>query len=171
MKFVNKNIFIFIGSILGGAILGLILLAWLNPFKFFVPKKDNTWVISQGLANTLSKQAQLQEAVEASGSVSLLDIVKIATSTGVPKAEVKRQGNDILLSTGPSGEVSVNLSYGEYKVAVVPIPGVDYTNVPDKIYVAKPMQEVWLGLKDGSGKVKGMSTKNTQYENDKLSKL
>ena len=171
LKF-NKNFLIWPLSIIGGAVLGLILLAWLNPFRIFVAKKDNTWIISQGLANTLSKQVQLKNAVDASGSVSLLDIVKIATSTGVPKAEVVRKGNETYLSTGPIGEVSVDMPYGEYAMAVIPVPGVDFTNVPDKIYLSKPVQEVKLTLKEGTGQIKGIkSTKITQIAKDKLSKL
>jgi len=149
MKILSKNLILWIGSVLGGVILGLILLAWLNPFKFFVAKKDNTWVISQGLANTLSKQAQLQKAVEASGSVSLTDIVKIATSSGVPKAEVVKKGSDTYLSTGPLGEVKTDLVYGRYKLSLVPVPGVDFTGVPAEIDINKPIIEIKLGLTEG----------------------
>lgn len=156
MKFISKNIFIWMGSILGGAILGLFLLAWLNPYRFFVPKKDNTWVISQGLANTLSKQIQLKNATTASGSVSLLDIVKIATSSGVPKQEVLKNGNDIYLSTGPVGEVKTDLVYGRYKVSLIPVPGVDFMGVPAEIDINKPISEIKLGLAEGQGKVNGV---------------
>lgn len=156
MKFFNKNILIWAGSIIGGAVLGLVLLAWLNPFKYFVPKKDNTWVISQGLANTLSKQVQLKNATTASGSVSLLDIVKIATSSGVPKAEVVKKGNEIFLSTGSVGEVKTDLVYGRYKVSLIPVPGVDFTGVPAEIDINKPISEIKLGLTEGQGKVKGV---------------
>lgn len=139
-----------------GMILGLILLAWLNPFKYFVAKKDNTWVISQGLANTLSKQVQLKNATTASGSVSLLDIVKIATSTGVPKAEVVKKGNEIFLSTGPVGEVKTDVVYGRYKISVIPIPGVDFVGVPTEIDIKQPISEIKLGLTEGTGKIKGI---------------
>lgn len=156
MKFLKKNLFIWTGSILGGVVLGLVLLAWLNPFKYFVAKKDNTWVISQGLANTLSKQVQLKNAVSASGSVSLLDIVKIATSSGVPKAEVVKKGNEIFLSTGSVGEVKTDLVYGRYKVSLIPVPGVDFTGVPAEVDINKPIIEIKLGLAEGTGKVNGV---------------
>lgn len=172
MKFLNKTSLIFMVSILGGAVLGLILLAWLNPFRIFVPKKDNTWVISQGLVNTLSKQVQLKNAVSASGSVSLLDIVKIATSSGVPKAEVVKKGNDIFLSTGPVGEVKTDLVYGRYKVAVIPVPGVDFMGVPAEIDIKQPISEIKLGLTEGQGKVKGVhNVSGDKPKSNDLSKL
>lgn len=179
MKFLSKNILIWTGSVLAGTVLGLILLAWLNPFKFFVPasrlgglKKDNTWIISQGLANTLSKQVQLKNAVSASGSVSLLDIVKIATSSGVPKAEVVKKGNEIFLSTGSVGEVKTDLVYGRYKVAVIPIPGVDFMGVPAEVDIRQPISEIKLGLVEGQGKVKGgQNVLNDKPKSSDLSKL
>lgn len=161
-----------VGSIIGGAVLGLILLAWLNPFRFFAAKKDNTWVISQSLANTLSKQQQLKNAVSASGSVSLLDIVKIATSSGVPKAEVVKKGADTFLSTGPVGEVKTDLVYGRYKVSLIPVPGVDFMGVPAEIDINKPIIEIKLGLTEGTGKVKGVqNVLNDKPKSSDLGKL
>lgn len=152
--------------------MGLILLAWLNPFRFFAAKKDNTWVISQSLANTLSKQQQLKNAVSASGSVSLLDIVKIATSSGVPKAEVVKKGADTFLSTGPVGEVKTDLVYGRYKVSLIPVPGVDFMGVPAEIDINKPIIEIKLGLTEGTGKVKGVqNVLNDKPKSSDLGKL
>lgn len=171
-KIINRSNLIFIGVVILGIVLGLILLAWLNPFKYFMAKKDNTWVISQGLANTLSKQSQLKNAIDASGSVSLLDIVKIATSSGVPKQEVVKKGNEIFLSTGPVGEVKTDLVYGRYKVAVIPVPGVDFVGVPAEVDIKQPISEIKLGLTEGTGKVKGIqNVLGDKPKSNDLSKL
>lgn len=155
-KFLRKDLLIWPISITGGFILGLILLAWLNPFRFFVPQQSKTWILPQGLVKTLSRQQMLKEAITDAGSVSLKDIVKIATSSALPKQQVVKKGRDIFLSTGPSGEVKTDLVYGRYKISVVPVPGVDFVGVPAEIDIREPIIELKLGLTEGQGKVFGV---------------
>ena len=155
-KFLKKDMLIWPILIIAGFVLGLILLSWLNPFRFITPEKNQTWILPQGLVKTLSKQQMLKEAISPAGSVSLLDIVKIATSSGVPKQQVVKKGRDVYLSTGPSGEVKTDLVYGRYKVSVIPIPGVDFMGIPTEIDINKPIFEIKLGLTEGTGKIKGV---------------
>lgn len=155
-KFLKKDLLIWPISIIGGFVVGLVLLAWLNPFRFFMPQESKTWILPQGLVKTLSKQQMLKEAITESGSVSLKDIVKIATSSALPKQQVVKKGRDTFLSTGPSGEVKTDLVYGRYKISVVPVPGVDFVGVPAEIDIREPIVELKLGLAEGTGKVVGV---------------
>lgn len=149
--------------VIGGITVFLInLQTILNP-----QKQTKTWIISQSLASVLGRQQVLAKNV-VGGEVELEDIVKAATASVLPKQEAVRIGDKTAMSTGTNGQVAVDFPQGRYKVAVVPIPGVDLTGIPSRIELLTPAQEIKIGIKEGSGKVLGfvkgfnIGTKRTQ---------
>lgn len=155
-KTFSKRVFMisFVILIFGG------FLIWIfNPVTFFLPKKQNkTWIISQSLASTLGRQQVLGKYSYA-GELELDSLVKAVTASVLPNEEAVRIGDKTIMSTSSLGQVTANFPSGRYKVAVMPIPGVDLTGIPNKIDLLTPAQEIPIGIKKGSGKVIGVTKK------------
>lgn len=151
----KKFLVVFVMLLIFGGITTLIinLQSILNP-----QKETKTWIISQSLASVLGRQQVLTKNIYG-GEVELEDLVKAATASVLPKEEAVRIGDKTIMSTSSLGQVTADFPQGRYKVAVVPIPGVDLTGIPNKIDLLTTTQEIPIGIKKGSGKVLGFVTK------------
>lgn len=115
-----------------------------------------TWVISQGLYQTIAKQKALEDRVKGD-KVTFEDIIEVSTSSALPKEKVEKLDNGYLLTTGSLGEVVADIEQGLYKVSVVPVPGLDII-APYQVKVGS-VKELRLGLRPGSGKILGSGEK------------
>lgn len=114
--------------------------------------KPQSWIIPQSVYSIISKNQAISKGYK-NGSIELDQFAMIATSSTLPKPEAVMIGKVVYLSTGELGEVSAKIPYGAYSVSVVPIPGVDFTNVPKNIEIKRPAHELNLGLAKGEGRV------------------
>lgn len=140
--FILIIMFVFIST---GVILGLV-----KDSKIY--KKPETWVISQGLNSTLTKQQLLLGSVRG-GKITLSDIAKVATASTTVKPEAVKIGKDYLLSTGADGKVEISVDNGQYKVEIIKLQKIDFTGVPAKIIIDRGNFVLNIGLTKGSGKI------------------
>lgn len=115
-------------------------------------QKPQAWIIPQSVYSNISKNQAITRGSK-NGVIELNEFTKIATSDALPKPEAVMIGNTVYLSTGELGEVSAKIPFGAYSLSVVPIPGVDFTNVPKDIEIKRAVHELNLGLSKGKGRV------------------
>lgn len=136
------------------ALLGIIIgsIALIFQILILTSRKEKTWVVSQGLYQSLAKQQLLFDKTKGKG-IELEDLVEVATISSLPKAEAVRVGNKYILSTGALGDVVVELPFGIYDIEVTPIPGINFTGVRKQIKFSQSIEELRLGLTKGAGKI------------------
>lgn len=119
------------------------------------PTSPKTWVISQDLyAKLVMRQTIINESQN--NPIDLAMGVRAAgTESAIPNQIVQTEGNKILLETGSLGQVVADLGYGAYEVKMIPIPGVNFTNVPSEVKIITPIQQQVIGIAPGSGLVLG----------------
>lgn len=146
---ISKKIMVF------SVVLVLIILIGFTAFKQVnksTYQKPPAWTISQSVYSTIGKQKLLSNFAQ-DGELTVGEIAKVATSSTTVTSEVVKVGDKYLLSTGSDGQVKINLPQGLYKMAVMPIPGMDFTGVSDQVKVEGRTQIMFLGLKKGSGEI------------------
>ena len=151
-RFLRKKFLIIAGFIFTVVIFitGFILINFFGHKNTY--QKPKAWTISQNIYSTLAKQKLLSDFA-GDGELTVAEIARVATSSATLKQEVVKVGDKYLLSTGSDGQVKVSLPIGIYTMAVMPIPNMDFTGVPDRVRVEGSAQIMTLGLKGGSGKV------------------
>ncbi len=120
--------------------------------------KPSPLIISQAVYESIGKRNMLVKYA-ADGSLTAGELAEIATTSAEIKAEAVKVGKQYLLSTGSDGQVEARIATGSYKLAMIPIAGMDFSGVPNQIQIdGAGSQTLALGLKLGSGKV---NTNNT----------
>lgn len=165
----KKYIFIWIMAILIGLGLGAFISnRVLDYYRTRPYEPPDVWVLSQGLNSTLLKQELLKKEAEG-GQVTLADIAKVATASTTLKAEAIRVGNRYLLSTGANGQAFVELPSGRYKLNIIPVPGIDFTGVPERIFVNQGFTILNIGITKGTGEIKHKDQDITEVSSGKSS--
>lgn len=159
------------------AAIGILLVFIMGSFLIFkviqgknTYQKNKAWVIPQSLNTALSKQQLLAQSgsnIASSGP----QVEAISTYSGIIRPEAVKIGKDYLLSTGASGEISLDLPRWTYKVSIVPIPGVDLTGVPSKISLDGGKYDLEIGVLKGSGKIKGQKNNTSAKSSEGTTKL